>query len=150
MAISSFTLTINGGRKGLLVVTGSANLCRGRQAATAAFTAQSGAVRALGPTIVVPCAKRASVTRLRAVGHALRVLVRLPYAGGLRVSGPGLRTLGPRIGHARLTWLTLNLTSRAIARLHRDGKLRLRLTIRYTPRDWPAQTISTRAVTLRR
>jgi hypothetical protein len=129
---------------------GSADLCRGRQAATAAFAAHSGAAKTLGATIAVPCAKRASVVRLRVVGHAVQLLMRLAYPGSLRVSGAGLRTLRWRAGRAGLRLLILNLTRQAIARLQRDRRLRLSPTIRYTPRGWPTQTITTTAVTVRR
>jgi hypothetical protein len=147
-ALSSFTLSISGGRRGILVVTGSANLCRGRQVATAAFDAQSGAAKALSETIAVPCAKRASVRRLRVVGDAVQLRLRLPAVGSVCVSGAGLIPAG-RKRAVGSTSLILKLTGQAIARLRRGGKLHTQLTILYTPRGWPSQTIRTRTVTVR-
>ena len=146
---SSFALTIGGGRGGILVVTGHANVCRGQQTALAAFGAQSGASKNVAVGIGVPCAKRAAVTRVRVLGHAVRVLVKVPSAGRLRVGGGGLSTVNRRIPKARVVGLTLHLSRRGANRLHHRGKLTMRLMVRYTPTGWPPQTIVTRAITIR-
>lgn len=149
-AISSFTLTINGGPRGILVVTGGANLCRRRQLAGAAFAAHSGATRNLGVTISAPCAKRAVVKRVTVSGHLVRVLVAVPAAGRLRAGARWLATVSRRAGRARRVSLTLGLTRAGRTRLGRRGKLRMRVWIRYTPKGWPTQTIYTRTITVRR
>ncbi len=145
---SSFALTINGGGHGILVVTGNANLCKGQPTALAAFGSQSGATKGLAVTIGVPCAKRAIVERVRVVGHKVRVLVRVPSAGRLRVGGAGLATVSRRIRQARVVALTLRLSGRGAARLHRRRNLKMRILIRFTPSGWPTQTITTRAITI--
>jgi hypothetical protein len=150
-AISRFTLTITGGSRGILVVTGRGDsLCARRQLATAAFGAQSGASESLQPAIGVPCAKRAAVRRLAVTGDSVRVLVVAPMAGLLRAGAPGLVSSNRRIPGPRRVWLALQLTHYALARLQRQGKLRTRIRIRYTPAGWPTETILTRAVTIRR
>ncbi len=146
---SSFALTIGGGRRGILVVTGHANLCQGRQTALAAFGSQSGASNSLAVPMNVPCAKRASLNRVRVLRHAVRVLVKLPSAGRLRVSASGLATVSRRIDRAKVVSLTLHLSGRGARRLRHRGRLKLRVVVRYTPSGWPAQTIVTRAITLR-
>lgn len=148
-AISSFTLTINGGRRGILVVTGNANLCRGRQVTTAAFAAQSGASKNLTSTIAVPCAKRASVKRVTHVGQVVRVRIAVPLAGNLRVGGPGLATVSRRIRRHGTVTLTVPLTKGARTRLAQHHRQRLYVWIHYTPTGWPSQTLYTRKFTLR-
>ncbi len=145
---SSFALTIKGGGHGVLVVTGNANLCKGRQTALAAFGAQSGATKDLAVPIEVPCAKRASVGRVRVLGHKVRVFVRVPSVGRLRVSGTSLATVSRRIPRARTVPVILHLSARGAARLHRRRTLKMRILIRYTPTGWPTQTITTRAITI--
>lgn len=55
-AVSSFKLTINGGRKGLLVVTGrKENICKAPQTGSVAFTGQSGATENSNITFARPC-----------------------------------------------------------------------------------------------
>ena len=149
VAFSRFVLTVNGGRHGILVVTGHANLCKGRQPALAALGAQSGATKNFALTMSVSCAKRATVKRLRVVGHRVRVLISVPSAGRLNVGADGLVTVSRRIARARRVSLTLHLSRRAAARLQRRGKLKLRVVVRYTPNGWPTQTITTRTITIR-
>ena len=97
-----------------------------------------------------PCPKRAVVKRLAVNGHRVRLRVAVPQAGRLRVSGSGLASVTRRVARARLVSFTLHLTRRGGLRLARQGKLRMRLMIRYTPKGWPTQTIVTRKVTIRR
>lgn len=146
---TSFALTIDGGGHGILVVTGNANLCKGRPTALAALGSQSGATKNLAVAIGVPCAERATVERVHVLGHRVRVLVKLPSAGRLRISATGLATLSRRIPRARTVLLTLHLSGRGAERLHRRRALRMRIAIRYTPSGWPTQTIITRAITIR-
>jgi len=146
---SSFALTIGGGRGGILVVTGHANLCQRRQTALAAFGSQSGASKNLAVLIGVPCASRATVKGVHVFGHRVRVLVRLPSAGRLRISASGLAAVSRRIPEARVIALALHLSGRGATRLRHRGRLSMRVAIRYTPTGWPTQTIITRAITIR-
>ena len=148
--ISSFTITISGGPRGILVVTGGANLCKGRQVATAAFGAHSGVSRSLAVTIGTPCARPAVIKRVTVSGHAVHLAVTLPYAGGLRVGGNGLATVSRRIARARLVRLTLHLTPGGTERLRHRGRLKTRVWIRYAPNGWPNQTVFTRRIAMRR
>jgi hypothetical protein len=148
-AISRFTITINGGSHGILVVTGGANLCHRRQVAGAAFTGQNGANLSSEETISVPCAKQASVKRIRADTNSVRVQLAVRQAGWLRASASGLTSARRKTRRASRLWLTLRLTPSAAARLRRTGRLKLRIKIAYTPLGWPTQTIYTRRITIR-
>jgi hypothetical protein len=72
--IARFTLKITGGRRGILVVTGHANLCRRAQVARAIVGSQSGVTHGLTVAVGTPCAQRALVTGVRLAGHTLRLL----------------------------------------------------------------------------
>jgi hypothetical protein len=53
LPMSSFTLTITGGSKGILVLNG--NICRHAQKANAAFTGHNGATRQTTVTMATQC-----------------------------------------------------------------------------------------------
>ncbi len=148
-AISKFILMINGGPHGILVVTGGANLCHGPQIADAAFAGQSGATKSFSTTLSVPCAKPAVVRRVAVHGHLVHLVVSVPAAGRLRAGATGLATASRRLGRPGLVHLTMHLTRRGLARLHRKGRLKMRVSISYTPNGWPTQHIVTRVVTIR-
>jgi hypothetical protein len=56
--VSKFTLTINGGRKGILVITGRGRtICGKKQIANAHFGAQSGKQHNLNPRLATPACR---------------------------------------------------------------------------------------------
>ena len=148
--VSTFTLTINGGRRGVLVVTGGANLCRGRQVGHAVFGGQNGATRNLSVPIGTPCPTPPVVKRLTASGPLVRLAVSVPAAGTLRAGGAGFVAQVVHVPKPKTVSLTLHLTRGAAARLKRVGRLRLSLAIRYTPKGSSTQAIVARPVTIRR
>jgi hypothetical protein len=149
VAFSSFQLTIAGGRHGILVVTGHRSLCARRQTGLARLSAQSGTAKDLSVPITVPCAKRATLTRLRAAGSLVRLTIRGPAPGGVRAGGAALRTITRRVAGPGTVSLTLRLNHRGASRLQRRGQLKLWPRITYTPRGWPTQRLRTHAVDLR-
>lgn len=61
--VSSFKLRINGGRRGILVVTGNRSLCSRRQVANVAEQGQNGKLRHLSLRMGAPCGRAASHRR---------------------------------------------------------------------------------------
>jgi hypothetical protein len=62
--VSKFTLTINGGRKGILVITGRGkSICTAAQVADASFGAHSGKTMSAAITMSKPCAAAKHATR---------------------------------------------------------------------------------------
>jgi hypothetical protein len=62
--VSKFTLTINGGRKGLLVITGRGqSICGKSQVANSDFGGQSGKAEDQNDTMATPCGRSAHVKR---------------------------------------------------------------------------------------
>jgi hypothetical protein len=64
-AVSQFTLTINGGRRGILVVTHHRNLCRGKQITNASLGGQNGKRRNQKLAMTRPCVKHKALKRTR-------------------------------------------------------------------------------------
>lgn len=64
-AVSSFKLHINGGAKGILVVTGSKTLCHTKDVASVAETAQSGKRQTPDVQIATPCGNHKHAKRSR-------------------------------------------------------------------------------------
>jgi hypothetical protein len=148
--ITRFTLNITGGRHGILVVTGQADLCRRAQVASAIVGSQSGVTHGLTVAVGTPCVQRALVTGLRLAGHTVRLRVRVPAAGQVIVAGASLQPTNRRLARAGTASFVLRLTPSALARLRRRGKLELRVKIRYIRPHQRTQTILTRRVTVRR
>lgn len=65
-ALSGFRLQLRGGKKGILVVTGKQNLCRGTQVADVQTDGQNGKARDFAVTMQTPCAN----PKARAAKHA--------------------------------------------------------------------------------
>jgi hypothetical protein len=147
--IARFTLKITGGRHGILVVTGHANLCRRAQVARAIVGSQSGVTHGLTVAVGTPCVRRALVTGLRLAGHTVRLRVKVPAAGRLIVGGAGLQPTNRRLARAGTASFDLRLTPSALVQLRRRGKLELRAKIRYIRPHQRTQTILTRKLTLR-
>jgi hypothetical protein len=148
--VTSFQLQLNGGKQGILVVAPGMSLCRGAQGVTASFLGQNGATKNLVVNASTPCGPQARLLGIRAVRHTLRVRLRVPAAGNVTVSAPGMKSVRRHVGGARTLTLTLKLTRAATARLHKYRKLKLQALIRYTPAGYPTQALRSRKVAIRR
>lgn len=92
--VSRFTLNINGGRRGILVVTGRGrSICTGAQFADALMGAQSGKTHSQQVRITTPCGRSARLKVLshRIHGGILALRVRSSERGRLTITGHGVR-----------------------------------------------------------
>jgi hypothetical protein len=88
--VSSFTLNLNGGPRGILVISGQ-DICKSSQVAKAAMTAQSGNV--LSSSVVIgTSACRLKVISTKVGAKSVTVKVGGLGAGKVTVSGRGIRT----------------------------------------------------------
>jgi hypothetical protein len=113
--VSKFTLQINGGPKGLLVITGRGlNICTKAQVANANLGAQSGATKTQNMTVGTPCGKPAAlrVVSRQIKAGALVLRVRASERGRLTVTGPGVRHFS-RVVSAGLHQVQVALTQKA-------------------------------------
>lgn len=132
--VSRFALTLNGGRRGILVVTGRRNLCQGRHVTESDLDGQNGKRRDTNVRMATPCPKRrraqlrvrrarwddkqvtVSGTINRAAKRGVRATLR---CGETRIS----RTVRPRRGR----WTaTVGLRGRC------EDVRQARLTVQYT------------------
>jgi hypothetical protein len=84
------------------------------------------------------------------VGRTVRLQVTTPAAGSVFAGGSGLGPSRRRLAQAGTVSLVLHLTPRAAARLRREGRLKLRVNVRFSPQGGRARTILSRSVTMRR
>lgn len=96
-AVSKFTLKINGGKKGLLVVTGRGqSICQKNQVGNADLGAQSGVATTKNMTLTTPCGKPAKLSVLshRVRAGKLVLKVHTSEKGEVTVTGNGLKAFG--------------------------------------------------------
>jgi hypothetical protein len=128
---TSFDLQINGGKHGILTVSG-ADVCSGTQIADAQSTGQNGKVFSTGVTMGTPCAL--GIVKSSHTSTALKITVGGVGAGKLRAAGRGLVGASRTIGSATTTTLTLKL-SRAVRRaLAHRRDVRVKVTVLFTPK----------------
>jgi hypothetical protein len=149
--IGKFTLKINGGRRGLLVITGRGKtICDHAQVAAAAFEAHSGAVEDMNRTLSTACGAPATLLHSGVKRHTVRVTVRVPGPGKLTASGPWLRRQVRLLGRAQKVTLVLHLTNAGIRRLNRVHHLDTQVMLGWTPRGGGLQPMQTRLLTIQR
>ncbi|HZE31508.1 MAG TPA: hypothetical protein VE198_08750, partial [Actinoallomurus sp.] len=129
--VSDFKLTINGGKKGILVVSG-ANLCAATQVAQQAAGGQNGKVANAKITMGTPCG-----LGVVASGHTasrLKVTVGGLGAGKVSVSGRGLTKTTRTIATATTATLTPKLSAAVRSTLAHGRNVKVRVTVSYTPK----------------
>jgi len=128
--VSGFKLTLNGGKKGILVVSG-ADLCKATQVADQTVGGQSGRVDDAKVVMSTPC--KLGVEAASHTSTSLRVMVGGIGAGKVTVSGKGLRKATRKISQATAATLSVPLsqvTKRALA-AHRNVTTKIAMT--FTP-----------------
>jgi hypothetical protein len=143
---SSFDLTIDGGKHGILVVSG-ANLCAGDQLAFAALQAQNGKRQDTQVQMSTPCTL--GIVASSHTAKTLRLTVGGIGAGKISASGPGLtgtsRTIKSTTTVATLTPRLSKANQRKLAR-HRNVKIKVKLT--YTPKGTTKAKKATKTITI--
>jgi hypothetical protein len=122
--VSSFQLHINGGKKGILVVSG-ADVCKATQVADQAVDGQNGRAADAHVTVATPACS------LRVISHtvgskAVTLKIGGLGAGKVKVSGTGVTTTGRTLTSATVATVTAPLTG--AGRRHRPTKLRVSFT----------------------
>lgn len=130
--ISSFELNINGGKNGILIVTGQkgAHMCNQANVADAQFDGQNGKRLKKATTMVVPCALRTVSSTLES--RDARVRMAGLRGGQLSVQGPGVKTTRRKIKRGPVATVRAPLSAAGL-RAYRSGKsVRVKVTFRPT------------------
>jgi len=151
-AISSFHLTLNGGKKGILVVTHDQDVCRGTQRAFMVAQGQNGKRSDEPIPIATPCPKAVTVAGAKVSGRSVRLTVSAPAAGTLRVRGAGgsLGTVTRKMAKAGKVAVTLRPTARGARTLASRGRLTVKVGVSFVPRGAKQARTASVTVTLRR
>jgi hypothetical protein len=147
--IKSFDLKINGGKHGILVVSGHPGTCGRDKAIDTRFTGQNDHVKVSAIQAKVDGCKP-TVTKSKANKKSVSVTVDNLGAGKLSVSAAGwlTKTTKTLTSSSRAT-VTAKLTRKAQAAIQRHGKVTLSLRIAYAPKKGRSATV-TKRITFRR
>jgi hypothetical protein len=138
--VRTFQLTINGGKHGIIVVSGKPGVCDRSRVVDTQFTGQNGKVLELPVTTSVngckPKIKKMSATR-RAVSVRLSGI----GAGRLTLSGRSVVRTTRSVKASTEATITARLNAKARAQLRRAGHVRVKVSVRYTPRKGASVTL---------
>jgi hypothetical protein len=143
--VSKFTLDIDGGKHGILVVSGT-NICKSTQQATQEATGQNGKVTDSTVTIGTPCTL--GITASSHTSTALKLTVGGLGAGKVAVSGKAITKTSRTIASATSATLTAKLTRAARAALAHHRNVTVKLTISFTPKGAKKAKIMHKTLTI--
>ena len=132
--VSDVTLNVNGGSKGILVVS-DANLCKASQVADQAADGQNGKIADARITMGTPCGL--GVVASSHTSSSLKVTVGGIGAGRLSVSGTGLVKAGRSITTATTATLSAPLTTATRRALARGHDVKVKVSVSFTPKGAP-------------
>jgi len=128
--ISRFRLNINGGKNGILVVTGKQDICKRLDAAEAETDAQSGRTRDFDIDLSTPCGL--AVLSRSYSSKSVKLRIGGVGAGKVTVSGKGIKRTSKRLkSGASFTTVTAKLTKTG-RRLRKRGKA-VKVKVAYRP-----------------
>jgi hypothetical protein len=142
---SSFDLQINGGKHGILAVSG-ANVCAGTQIADARFTGQNDKVSDAAIAMGTPCAL--GIVKSSHTSTALKITVGGVGAGKLNASGKGVAKASRTIGTATTATLTMKLSKSTRHALAHGRNARIKVTVLFTPKGAKKAKHTTKTVVL--
>jgi len=148
-AVSTFTLKIDGGKKGLLVVTGRGlNICAKKQVGNANFGAQSGKTHAGNMTLTTPCSKAAKLHVLskKMNAGALTLRVRTSERGKVTVTGQQLTGFSKTLaGGTHTIKVQVKPASTRGSRAKRSADMKVTVTVAPANARPAAKTLSVRS-----
>jgi hypothetical protein len=130
-SVSDFKLNINGGPKGILVVS-DADICKGTQVADQAIVGQTGKTADDKITMSTPCGL--AVVASTHTPTSLKLTVGGIGAGKLSVSGKGITKTSRTITTATTATLQPKLTKANRTSLAHHRNVKVRVTVAFTPK----------------
>jgi hypothetical protein len=137
--ISSFSLKLNGGKKGILVITdGHSDICRTPQKPFLAAAGHNGKRLDTSTTMTIQCPL--AVVSRTFTKSSVKVKISGLTPGRISISGPGIKTTRRTITSATSTTLTAQLTGkgRQLRRAKRDVRIKASLTPKATKKTQTA------------
>jgi hypothetical protein len=129
--VSDFKLNINGGKKGILVVSG-ADICKASQIADQDASGQNGKTAKDKITIGTPC--KLAVVASTHTGSRLKLTVGGVGAGKVSASGKGLTKASRTISSATTATLQPTLSKAMVSSLAHGHNVKVRVTVSFTPK----------------
>jgi hypothetical protein len=143
--ISTFDLTINGGKHGILVVSNT-NVCNATQHADADFGGQNGSVAELKTPFATSCGL--AVRSSSRSGSTLKVAVTGVGAGKVSVSGKGLAKTIRSLKASTSVTVAVPIKKAARTALARGRDVAIKVTVAYTPTGAKKATKATKTITI--
>jgi hypothetical protein len=143
--VSSFKLDINGGKKGILVVSG-ANLCKATQVADQEIDGQNGKTADAKVVMSTPCSL--GVVGSSRSGKTLNVMVGGVGAGKVTVSGSGLSGVSRTIASATTVTLRPKLGASQRSALARGRDVKVRVKVSFTPKGAHKAKVVRKTITI--
>jgi hypothetical protein len=143
--VSDFKLSINGGSRSILVVSGT-DICKGNQVLTQVSTGQNGKVVNNDITIGTPCPL--AVVASSHTASTLRVTVGGLSAGKVSASATGLAKTSRTITSATTATLQLRLSKSVASRLAHGHDVKVRVRIALTPKGAKKAKIARKTITI--
>jgi len=135
--ISTFHLTLFGGKHGILQVTHDQDICRGNQVAYVDTDAQSGKRHDFNVSMARPCpkAKGPKFSKATANGNTVKVSVTVPAAGVVTIREKNGRLVKARkkVTKAGTVRFALKTTKSGVRSLGRHRRLTVKLAIAFKP-----------------
>jgi hypothetical protein len=142
--IKSFNLKINGGKHGILVVSGHPGTCERDKTIDTRFTGQNAQVKVTAIAAKVDGCKP-TVTKSKATKKTLSVTVANLDAGKLSLSARGwIASTSKTLKNASSATVTARLTRKAQRTIRRHGKATISVRIAYRPKAGKPLTVTKR------
>ncbi|MCU1675443.1 MAG: hypothetical protein JWM93_201 [Frankiales bacterium] len=152
-AVSSFSLKLDGGKHGILVVTAHKDVCNGAQKAALVAAGYNGKQQKSTVTLTPPCSAAPKLLRVRALGGGrVSVAVKAMASGRVVLRGAGgrLTSAARKLRKGQTARLTLRASKSAGKSLARGRKVSERVSARFTAKGKATTTVRSKAVRLRR
>jgi hypothetical protein len=131
--VSGFTLNLNGGKKGILVISG-ADICKSTQTLDQVTDGQNGATREDTVTIATPSCPLAVLSSSH-TASALKVKVGGLGAGKVSVSGSGLKKVSRTLAGSTVATVSLSLSKATRSALTHGHDVRVKVAISFTAKS---------------
>jgi hypothetical protein len=135
---TEFSLTINGGKHGIIVVSGNPGTCARDKVVDAQLTGQNGQVERIAPLATVEGCKPA-ISQSKAKGRSVTFRLQNIGPGKVTLSGSSIKKT-TRTVKGSVASITARMTQKAYRTLQHKHKMSTTVSIRYQPKKGKATT----------